>query len=83
MGATELQIGRHVAVEPAQTIHADLLCKVDDALKEWIYPHKFELIHMRDLYGSFSEKQWKGVYKQAYKCVCFPLFSDRILTCCK
>ena len=28
--------------------------------------HKQDLIHIRDLQGSFTDHQWTGVYKQAY-----------------
>lgn len=44
-------------------------CKfeVDDVLKQWVFGQKFDLIHMRDLFGSFTDKQWTGVYQQAYK----------------
>ena len=41
--------------------------KVDDVLKPWLFQNKFELIHMRDLYGSFTDVQWRLLYKQAYK----------------
>lgn len=44
-------------------------CKfeVDDLLKTWTFQQNFDLIHMRDLFGSFTEKQWSGFYSQAYK----------------
>ena len=45
-------------------------CKfeVDDVLKPWEFQHKgkFDLIHIRELYGAFSDEQWRLVYKQAY-----------------
>lgn len=40
---------------------------VDDALKPWMLQHKQDLIHIRDLQGSFTDHQWTGVYKQAYE----------------
>lgn len=52
-------------------------CKleVDDVLKPWMYQHKFSLVHMRDLYGSFSDTQWRGMYKQTYEFVSLSLRS--------
>lgn len=46
-------------------------CKfeVDDVLKPWTFLEKFDLIHLRHMIGSFTEKQWKGIYKQAYEFV--------------
>lgn len=41
--------------------------EVDDVLKPWDWKMKFDLIHLRDLVGSFSDGQWTGVYKQAYE----------------
>lgn len=45
-------------------------CKfeVDDILKPWMFPENgsFGLIHMRYMLGSFSDEQWRLVYKQAY-----------------
>lgn len=43
--------------------------EVDDALKEWFYEEKFDLIHMKLLMGSFTDEQWTAVYKQAYEYV--------------
>lgn len=40
--------------------------EVDDVCKPWIWNEKFDLIHMRMLYGSFSEEQWAELYQQCY-----------------
>ena len=44
-------------------------CKleVDDVLKPWTFQKSFDFIHLRDLHGSFTEKQWAGLYEQTYK----------------
>lgn len=31
--------------------------EVDDALSEWTYTYDFDLIHIRDLYSSFTDEQ--------------------------
>lgn len=43
-------------------------CKfeVDDVLKPWMYQQKFNLVHLRYMLGSFTDEQWRLVYKQAY-----------------
>lgn len=40
--------------------------EVDDVCKEWVWNGKFDLIHIRLLYGSFTEEQWTELYKQCY-----------------
>ena len=44
-------------------------CKfeVDDVLKPWMFKQTFDFIHLRHMLGSFTDGQWKGVYKQAYE----------------
>ena len=46
-------------------------CKfeVDDILKPWEFKEngKFDLLHLRMMYGSFTDEQWRLLYKQAYK----------------
>lgn len=46
-----------------------------------MYTVKMDLIHMRLMLGSFTDSQWKGVYKQAYEFVIFPhpVLSPQIL----
>ena len=38
---------------------------VDDALKTWTFKERFDLIHMRDMFGAFTYNQWTEVYRQA------------------
>ena len=45
---------------------------VDDVLKPWMHTVKMNLIHMRLMLGSFTDSQWKSVYKQAYEFVSPP-----------
>lgn len=40
---------------------------VDDILKPWLWPHQWDLVHIRELYASFTEEQWRLLYKQAYR----------------
>ena len=44
-------------------------CKftVDDVIKPWMFTDKFDLIHIRWLYGALTERQFDVLYKQAYK----------------
>ena len=41
--------------------------EVDDILKPWTFTQTFDLIHLRLLVGAFEDRQWHGVYKQAYE----------------
>ncbi|KAJ5833918.1 hypothetical protein N7474_002229 [Penicillium riverlandense] len=40
--------------------------EVDDVLQEWTWTEKFDLIHLRNMVGSFSEHDWEIVYKRCY-----------------
>ncbi|KAI9926293.1 hypothetical protein MW887_004057 [Aspergillus wentii] len=40
--------------------------EVDDVLREWTWKEPFDLIHMRLMYGGFSQEGWDQLYKQAY-----------------
>lgn len=44
-------------------------CKftVDDVVKPWMFTQKFDLIHIRWLYGALTELQFDLLYKQAYE----------------
>lgn len=54
---------------PETWVAPNCVFEVDDVLKTWTHEHKYDLVHLRDMYGSFTDKQWTGVYKQAYECV--------------
>lgn len=40
---------------------------VDDVVKPWMFTQKFDLIHIRWLYGALTERQFDLLYKQAYE----------------
>ena len=39
---------------------------MDDITKPWTFSTKFDLIHIRQLLGSFSFDEWDKLYKRAY-----------------
>lgn len=43
------------------------ILEVDDATKPWLRTDKFDLVHMRFMTGSFTDDQWREVYRNAYK----------------
>jgi SAM-dependent methyltransferase len=52
------------AIQPDQ-VPENLFFEIDDAEQEWTYTQGFDLIHMRNLSGSF--KNWNFIYEQAFK----------------
>lgn len=42
--------------------------EVDNALKKWEFKQSghFDLIHLRDMFGSFADSQWDLLYSQPY-----------------
>lgn len=51
---------------------------VDSIGKKWLRQPKFDLIHLRYLLGSFIEKQWRGVYEQAYNQPALGVWSEQV-----
>lgn len=59
---------RGVDLSPVPNTWVPPNCKfeVDDVVSKWMYG-KLDFVHLRDLQGSFSDEQWRLVYKQAYE----------------
>lgn len=43
------------------------ILEVDNIAEEWTWNEPQDLIHMRIMIGSFSDAEWKRVYKQCYE----------------
>lgn len=41
--------------------------EVDDVLQDWTWRESFDLIHIRQMMGSFTDKEWEKVYKHCYE----------------
>lgn len=41
--------------------------EVDDVLQDWTWREPFDLIHIRQLMGSFTDEEWEKVYKNCYE----------------
>lgn len=55
---------------PPQTwVPGNCMLEVDDVTKPWTWREKFDLVHIRWMYGSLTDEQWKHVYSEAYKCL--------------
>lgn len=53
---------------PPQTwVAPNCILEVDDVTQRWTWAHKFDLVHLRFMMGSFTQDQWKKVYREAYK----------------
>ncbi|CAG8358637.1 unnamed protein product [Penicillium salamii] len=51
---------------PALWMPPNCVFEVDDVLREWTWRESFDFIHMRLMYGAFTDEGWEQVYKQAY-----------------
>lgn len=58
--------GIDLSPPPLNWVPPNCKLEVDDVLKQWDPQHKYHLIHLRDMLGSFTNEQWELVYKQAY-----------------
>ena len=58
-----------IDLSPPTNIWASPNCvfEVDDMLQEFTYKDDMDYIHIIELYASFTKKEWKRVYAQAYK----------------
>lgn len=52
---------------PRSWMPPNCILEVDDLLKTWLYPQPFDMIHIRLMCRSFTDAQWKGIYKQAWE----------------
>lgn len=41
--------------------------EVDDVLQEWTWRDQFDLVHLRQMMGSFTVPEWDRFYKQCYE----------------
>ena len=58
--------GIDLSPPPTDWVPPNCRFEVDDVLKPWEQLHKYDLVHIRDLFGSFNAEQWRLLYKQAY-----------------
>lgn len=67
--STALVQGVDLYPPPETWVPPNCCFEVDDVLKPWLFSQKgqFDLIHLRLLISAFTERQWRGVYKQAYE----------------
>ncbi|KAH0544441.1 hypothetical protein FGG08_001468 [Glutinoglossum americanum] len=58
-------IGTDLSAMQPDKVPENVFFEIDDAEQEWTYTQGFDLIHMRNLAGSFES--WSKVYEQAFK----------------
>lgn len=59
-------IGTDISAIQPTSVPTNCFFEIDDAELEWERePNSFDLVHMRDLMGAFSD--WPFIYRQAYK----------------
>ncbi|KAJ5586596.1 hypothetical protein N7450_006383 [Penicillium hetheringtonii] len=51
---------------PETWIPPNCIMEVDDVLQEWTWRDPFDLVHLRQMMGSFTPKEWKTFYQQCY-----------------
>lgn len=52
---------------PIDWLPPNCIMEVDDVLKEWTWRKSFDLIHLRQMVGAFTPKEWNSVFEQCYK----------------
>ncbi|CAI7639914.1 unnamed protein product [Penicillium bialowiezense] len=52
---------------PIDWLPPNCIMEVDDVLKEWTWRQSFDLIHLRQMVGAFTPKEWDSVFEQCYK----------------
>lgn len=52
------------AIQP-DAVPSNVFFEVDDAEEEWTFGQSFDLIHMRNLSGSF--KRWEAIYEECFR----------------
>lgn len=52
---------------PVTWMPPNCVIEVDDILEEWTWREKFDLIHMRNMLGSFDQREWDRVYQQCFE----------------
>lgn len=51
---------------PVNWLPPNCVMEVDDVLQDWTWREPFDLIHIRQLMGSFTDEEWEKVYKNCY-----------------
>ncbi|KAJ5156603.1 hypothetical protein N7492_009406 [Penicillium capsulatum] len=52
-------IGVDLYPPPVDWTPPNCVIEVDDVLQEWLWREPFDLVHMRNMLGSFDEQEWK------------------------
>ncbi|KAH9819837.1 Methyltransferase domain-containing protein [Teratosphaeria destructans] len=52
---------------PAPFVPPNCFLEVDDVTQEWTFKENFDLIHMRQLLGAFTDDEWDDVYQKCYE----------------
>ncbi|KAJ5100051.1 hypothetical protein N7532_007052 [Penicillium argentinense] len=52
---------------PETWLPPNCIMEVDDVLQEWTWRDPFDLIHLRQMMGSFTPEEWGKFYKQCYE----------------
>lgn len=59
--------GVDLSPPPQDYVPPNCILEVDDIMKPWTWSNKWDLIHIRNLVGAFSEDEFRRVYKQAFR----------------
>lgn len=52
---------------PTDWVAPNCILEVDDMTKTWTWNHKFDLVHIRFLFGTLPRSDWQKVYRRAYE----------------
>ena len=52
---------------PVTWVPPNCVLEVDDVQRPWTWKEPFDLIHIRQLLGSFTPEGWRDLYQQCYE----------------
>lgn len=52
---------------PQDWVAPNCILEVDDVTKPWMWKQQFDLVHIRWMFGAFTEDEWDSIYRKAYK----------------
>ncbi|OCK93441.1 S-adenosyl-L-methionine-dependent methyltransferase [Cenococcum geophilum 1.58] len=51
---------------PSPWVPPNCYLEVEDILQDWTWRHKFDIIHLRLLFGAFTDSEWEDLYGKCF-----------------
>ena len=52
---------------PNDWVAPNCVLEVDDMTKPWLWPFKFDLVHVRFMFGTIPRSDWRTLYRRAFE----------------